>query len=515
LTKRQCLTCGYYQTGPTNGMGWCVHPKRKQTLDIKLYVRGGELPCRNDWDHDLWTDKATFSGETDLILNNAIGPLAPVSLDDIVFLTANQRPASSDPGQVSATGSAVDRVIREESPAHLPSSSPVGSMRGSVRRAHQHVLAEKRVERFADGAGPAFDGGFSAPTEQKTPKIEPKARVYEADRSGHVEAEYTATRPTFNVIPPVQPGEMRRSNPKVAIYPGEEARFSSIPRRVDGVLLPTPLKAAEVEAVTQSSSTDTADDVAISTRSTRLRPTPTSDEPRAVAFEASADLATEQIQNSPALYLPAANDVASDVEASMEFVDEVIELSSDDVPEPRRPRTRGGLFRARRKPIVEPLDDNDELWDEVPVIQAMERAVDNRQPAYAAIIEREPDLLDPALVAAADGYLTFAEPLQTALWADVPRMCRTCREFRPAESGDRGWCTNKWAFNHRRMVDADERPCDSSVGCWWLPNDDIWLALSDISAHGQPTPLLDAWLEQRLVRDFGREPAPIRRRQRG
>jgi hypothetical protein len=78
---------------------------------------------------------------------------------------------------------------------------------------------------------------------------------------------------------------------------------------------------------------------------------------------------------------------------------------------------------------------------------------------------------------------------------ELPRICRTCRDFRPAEGGDRGWCANEWAFSHRRVVGAaDEVPCESTLGHWWLPVDEIWLNLIDVADHGQATPLLDAWL---------------------
>src|SRR5690606_6004905 len=100
--------------------------------------------------------------------------------------------------------------------------------------------------------------------------------------------------------------------------------------------------------------------------------------------------------------------------------------------------------------------------------------------------------------------------------AEIPRMCKTCRDFRPAESGDRGWCTNKWAFNHRRMVDADELPCETSIGGWWLPHDDTWLSALDVSAHSQPTPFFDQWIAQRQVaeRGYEEEDLPLRRRKR-
>ena len=76
---------------------------------------------------------------------------------------------------------------------------------------------------------------------------------------------------------------------------------------------------------------------------------------------------------------------------------------------------------------------------------------------------------------------------------DLPRTCRMCRDYRPAEGGGRGWCANEWAFTHRRVVDPDERmPCETTLGSWWLPVDAIWLSRTDVSSHGQPTPILDA-----------------------
>jgi len=108
-----------------------------------------------------------------------------------------------------------------------------------------------------------------------------------------------------------------------------------------------------------------------------------------------------------------------------------------------------------------------------------------------------------------------AVDVEPATWSLVPRMCATCRDFRPAENGERGWCTNKWAFSHRRMVDADELPCETSIGGWWLPHDDHWMSTIDVSAHSQPTPLLDQWLAHRSSTNGDADHAqPMRRRQR-
>ncbi|MGC4105018.1 MAG: hypothetical protein QM753_01530 [Thermomicrobiales bacterium] len=70
-----------------------------------------------------------------------------------------------------------------------------------------------------------------------------------------------------------------------------------------------------------------------------------------------------------------------------------------------------------------------------------------------------------------------AEPLELGITIapDVPRACQTCRDFRPSENGERGFCANTWAFTHRQMVNADDLPCQSTIGCWWLPSDRIWM----------------------------------------
>ena len=76
--------------------------------------------------------------------------------------------------------------------------------------------------------------------------------------------------------------------------------------------------------------------------------------------------------------------------------------------------------------------------------------------------------------------------------SDLPRICRTCRDYRPSAEGQRGWCANSWAFTHRRLVlEDDPAPCQSAIGDWWLPVDDVWLVAADVSSHGRATPLLD------------------------
>ena len=84
------------------------------------------------------------------------------------------------------------------------------------------------------------------------------------------------------------------------------------------------------------------------------------------------------------------------------------------------------------------------------------------------------------------------EPLPNWFRTDLPRLCRSCRDYRPAADGQRGWCANAWAFTHRRLVHEDDlAPCQSAIGDWWTPVDDVWLVAADVSSHGRATPLFD------------------------
>jgi len=94
-----------------------------------------------------------------------------------------------------------------------------------------------------------------------------------------------------------------------------------------------------------------------------------------------------------------------------------------------------------------------------------------------------PILYDPEI----DDYVVAPE---------VPRMCRTCAAFRPAEDGERGWCSNGWAFNNRLLVSAWDVPCQTSFGNWWIPNDDNWNDGVFDRLHA-PAPLFDLLMAQK------------------
>lgn len=157
----------------------------------------------------------------------------------------------------------------------------------------------------------------------------------------------------------------------------------------------------------------------------------------------------------------------------------------------------------------ESVEDFSPDW-RVPVRAERHRTVDEAEPVR---VESDGmaqlDVLD-------DLFETSSLCLDTGQ-QQVPRTCRSCRDFRPAENGERGWCNNNWAFHHRRMVDADDLPCETSFGSWWLPHDDSWLKKADISRHGHPTPSFDRWLSDGHSRQFERvntaASSPRRRRQ--
>jgi len=96
------------------------------------------------------------------------------------------------------------------------------------------------------------------------------------------------------------------------------------------------------------------------------------------------------------------------------------------------------------------------------------------------------------------------------VWGHLPRCCGTCKDFRSTD-GRRGWCTNQWAFKHRRMVDADDRPCETSIGHWWIPGDFTWEAGVDPASFNPPTPLMDKYVDPVRL-DEGEEQVFARRR---
>jgi hypothetical protein len=138
-------------------------------------------------------------------------------------------------------------------------------------------------------------------------------------------------------------------------------------------------------------------------------------------------------------------------------------------------------------------EDSLALGDEFQLAEPREgRRAAVRHIEQAGLLEPKTHELGEADSAVARVELIEREALPEWYRADLPRICRTCRDYRPTAEGQRGWCANSWAFTHRRLVfEDDPAPCQSAIGDWWLPVDDVWLVAADVSSHGRATPLLD------------------------
>lgn len=76
------------------------------------------------------------------------------------------------------------------------------------------------------------------------------------------------------------------------------------------------------------------------------------------------------------------------------------------------------------------------------------------------------------------------------------KRCANCRDFQVAESGDRGWCRNRFAFPTPQLVGPNDLACLSCIGTWWAANDQWWLAKGAMTPTLAATPLADALLEE-------------------
>jgi hypothetical protein len=109
-------------------------------------------------------------------------------------------------------------------------------------------------------------------------------------------------------------------------------------------------------------------------------------------------------------------------------------------------------------------------------------------------VDRRPDTRAPQAQPPQEPVKAVSNPKL----ASMPQCCGTCRDFRPADGGERGWCNNPYAFDHRRMVRRNDLACRSTIGDWWIPTDDWWMQQADYSHHGRPTPIVDDLLRQLL-----------------
>lgn len=464
MKKRVCENCRFFQEAGVAKSGWCNNPLRKESSDVKLVVRRNELACRNGWAQDLFRARTDESEAADIVLHDTVSlrPLPPVSPEEMSFLVNSQRdkPSEAEPPPVLP---AVDVVVGE-APSTKPASERVSLLthdpRSAILKARERYRARMSAELRRGEGGRAAD---DRPVDTSG-SLAPVPPV----RSSAPTAPLPSMRqPRAAEVPPVRLSEVPRDFPTMTSFPEDEARFSSIPEPVEGIVLPR--AAANTSERIETAASGFGDDLVEDEIELSSATTTASDPPAVPSRRRGGDT---DLRRRPQ------RDVAP---VERDAVDKMPPQEADagDLVRAERPERRRFDFGRRRR------EDRRVVAAEFEQIDPEPPGMEERWPGEATV--------RPAI----DEFVDDVNPI-IEIAPSVPRMCKTCRDFRPADSGERGWCTNKWAFSHRRMVDADELPCETSVGCWWLPHDDVWLATADVSAHGQPTPLVDHWLAHKV-----------------
>ena len=484
MSKQRCGTCRFFQESPLSGSGWCHHPLRRTTNDLLLMVRKNELACRDGWSNSLWEpgvwepgDEAADSPAESHFAGRPVSPANEREIASAMHASGPRLADERDEDRVlSEIGLPPDDVDDGPDPVyprperHLDTRSVMVRARENIRerrrveprsvlapsgaaeaRADVTAIAPVGLARSAgrittdldDGA--ADDAGTFAPVADAFPNA-PEPPAADADWAD-------------------DPAPDWYDDPEDAFGEDEEVEHPASGRQV-------------ARGLFGGFGRFLTDVYGRTTRAAHPEPVEPADESRAFAPEAATASGPE-----PALDASGPNITdpvwAGDPEAEFDTMVRRLEPSGPGLAAGGRrspapgPSERVDSGPAESHAVSGGIDDGD--WLESPAAAGDD--------ARWGVLDLDGDVDGPMVVPSPD------------LAPDLPRICRTCRDFRPAEHGGRGWCANQWAFTHRRVVDGDDAaPCESSFGSWWLPVDDAWMAVGDVSEHGRPTPLLDQWL---------------------
>lgn len=495
------------------GSGWCHHPLRKTTSELLIMVRRNELACRDQWSHSLWEEG---------VWQPTAAPFAPVDVEDPSVAGRPLLPATEH--DIAALLRA-ERAERPLTPSVLPQEDVV---LGEARLVTDRTPPWRRDEPVEE---PRRDYDPRTAIKRAREAYRERMRAQEAERAALAEAAPLAIDRHDDLADPSSLGA-DETNPLDGAVPGDDAPDVDpvAPARVE------PERAIQAETETDPVSVSrVADDAAIDS---------SLDEDAAIAADEVEDREADwwaTVEDEP--NAPFAEWAEPEPEEAWTTAEPepVVGVAMEDTP--ARGTSMAGWFREASAPpaagavasspwsvasatATAPIDDRlgDEpdawrgdagwtevedaggapvsWWDGEPGSEA--QPTDELASEYdEAEIDVAPDeVLGVEHTGARDAAVESppARPVIQllpvgAVAPGVPRICRTCRDYRPAEGGDRGWCANEWAFTARQMVHPDDpAPCESSAGSWWLPTDDLCLADADVSTHGQPTPHLDRWL---------------------
>jgi hypothetical protein len=472
VKKRTCGTCGYFQESDITGCGWCIHPQRRVTTDLKIMVRRGELACRDGWSRDLWAPagELTSTPSPQPLLTE---PVTPVSAR-YVTLESTSKSQPSEP--VDVVVGETPALPMDEDRATLLSHDPRAAIEAARKRHLANLQSasdddasesQTSLNRSGDYAGSRSPFVTSPTSDQTAPQVDIPPRP--------VMPRYAPE------VAPVSRAEVARDGAGLVSFKSDEEQFSSVPEVANDVPMP---RRENSKLISTVAGVSFEHDVEFAP--TRVR---TARQWKAQRDEQEIDVSTfaTELVGEPEMAL---EPVVTETEFAEEWYADAGEAEYEPKPNyepaPQRRRWQPN-FRFERPSRQRVYEEPVETWEDD--YEFVEDRVVEPEPF-------EPEFLptDPAF-----DWRENDDRIDMTIEASptVPRMCRTCRDFRPADNGGRGWCTNKSAFSHRRMVDADELPCETSLGCWWLPHDEVWLSEADAVAHTEPTPLVDHWLGRR------------------
>lgn len=450
MTKHACGSCNFFQEARESKQGWCTHPDRRETTAVRILVRSAELRCRNDWGADLWQERADRDQVLDIVMNDASSKAQPDS-------SARPIPAPlvETPPIVFPATEVVETIrVGDTEQAKLVSDN---LNRELLRRAHHQ--ARERVRNRG------YSAEMTAPRDSNPP-VEREALV--------ISNQYVP--PSRQIDPSADASGLFEFNNKAGTGKFDERVVSSVP--------------SDFPSDTRFPKTSPVDERAFQARDTtylvQSGSKGKSDSESDFDWGAPTERATGAEIESPLVPVPASS--------AEEEIDCLPARAN------RNYRDSGPSRRTDRHEIAP---------SEMTSAQVHDR-FDNYGISDRAAIEasRVADYEVAQIDDSASWPVDTSARIPEGVWSGIVKTCQTCRDFRPAGNGQRGWCTNQWAFKHRRMVDAQDRPCETSIGHWWIPGDVAWQGSLDIAALGQPTPNVDKY----LGRDETLDSIPFRRR---
>jgi hypothetical protein len=498
VNKRKCSTCHYFQGARLAGSGWCHHPQRWTSSDLKIMVRGNELACRDPWLNDLWTDPhapesgetaVRFAGDLDSASTGPVPAATPVEIAAVfnAQTTLSNASTAHDATQDVVVGD-MSAVSRGEPKPGLNDGGEIRSpgldTRAAIMKARETYRDRARAladERAAEQLRQREQDGVNLPSPVEWGG---KRRDAASTLLDHVPSRAEDGDGVVGVGP-----QERDATPASVVGQDSEVGDRGAPsdewwgssdddgRRSDsGTGLDQPHLDIGGARGTQSAQDDqSAIEAELSLLTGDKNPPHRTDQPQA------GDLAGALPRFRPVFVEAERGRGARTVQNAGETTE------GEPTQGPAAPKGPQTAPAFNSPAIVGHGDGETIAGREWPDDEEMTAGATNDQAEG-----RDDSAVDRGYVSGEQDQVLWIEQA-VELAPNLDRICKTCRDFRPAEGGERGWCANEWAFTHRRMVDgSDAMPCETSLGTWWLPTDEVWLDVTDLSSHGQPTPILDA-----------------------